>query len=316
MTLYAPPGMSRPGGPVGGFVIHLVTYAAVCGFLVCFWALTSGSFDQVSEITRDPGQARELGFWPIWVILGWGVAVVIHLATTIVAIPGSVRRRRRKARERHRAKRPRTDAAKIAAQVGEEIMARSAQALQSMAEKRKTQTTPARRWVSVMFTDIADSVDHAEQIGDDEWTKVISRYRSLVRAAFAARGGEEVGTQGDGFLGKFPSPAEAVLCGVDIQREMDGVQEQSDLDLRVRIGIHAGEAVEDDGDLIGRVVNLAARVTGEAEPGEVLVTEPVADYLGGKLRLEDKGLRELKGVPQPRHLLAVRWDPDDTQGTS
>jgi class 3 adenylate cyclase len=137
---------------------------------------------------------------------------------------------------------------------------------------------------------------------------VVGRYREFVRAAFAGRGGEEVGTQGDGFLGKFSSPAEAVLCGVDIQREMDGVQEQSELDLQVRIGIHAGEAVEDDGDLIGRVVNLAARVTDQAEPGEVLVTEPVADYLGGKLQLEDRGLRDLKGVPQPRHLLAVRWD--------
>ncbi len=300
---------------MGGFVIHLVTYAAVCGFLVCFWALTSGSFDEVSRIAREPSLARELGFWPIWVILAWGVAIVIHLAVTIVAIPGSVRRRRRKARERHRAKRPRTDAAKIAAQVGEEIMARSAQALQSLAEKRKAPATPARRWVSVMFTDIADSVTHAETLGDDEWSKVISRYRSLVRAAFAARGGEEVGTQGDGFLGRFPSPAEAVLCGVDIQREMGDVQDHSELDLRVRIGIHAGEAVEDDGDLIGRVVNLAARVTSEAEPGEVIVTEPVADYLGGRLQFEDKGLRELKGVPQPRHLLAVRWDADDAKGS-
>jgi class 3 adenylate cyclase len=302
------------GGPVGGFVIHLVTYVAVCGFLVCLWAFTSGSFDQVSDVAREPDRARELGFWPVWVILGWGVAVVIHLAATIVAVPGSIRRRRRAARERRRRKRPRTDAAKIAAQVGEEIMARSAQALQSLAEKRKSSAAPARRWVSVMFTDIADSVTHAETLGDEEWTKILSRYRNLVRAAFAARGGEEVGTQGDGFLGRFPSPAEAVLCGVDIQREMDDVVEQSDLDLRVRIGIHAGEAVEEDGDLIGRVVNLAARVTGEAEPGEVLVTEPVADYLGGKLQLEDKGLRELKGIPQPRHLLAVRWEADDAKG--
>jgi len=65
--------------------------------------------------------------------------------------------------------------------------------------------------------------------------------------------------------------------------------------------------VADDGDLIGRVVNLAARVTGEAEPGEILVTEPVADYVGGELRLRDRGLRELRGVAQPRHVLAVVW---------
>ena len=302
-----------PRGPVGGFIIHLVTYAAVCGFLICVWAFTSGSFEEVGDIAREPSTARELGFWPIWVILGWGVAIVIHLAVTLVAIP-RVAARRRAARRRERRKSPASDAAKIAAQVGEEIMARSTQALHSIAEKRKTSSGPARRWVSVMFTDIADSVTHAEQIGDEEWAQVISRYRNLVRAAFAARGGEEVGTQGDGFLGKFSSPAEAVLCGVDIQREIDSVHEQSELDLQVRIGIHAGEAVEDDGDLIGRVVNLASRVTDQAAPGEVLVTEPVADYLGGQLQLEDRGLRDLRGVPQPRHLLAVRWDADVAKG--
>jgi class 3 adenylate cyclase len=71
--------------------------------------------------------------------------------------------------------------------------------------------------------------------------------------------------------------------------------------------VHAGEAVDDEGDLVGRVINLASRVTDEAKPGEILVTEPVADQLVGKLELEDKGLRPLKGVSQPRHLLAVKW---------
>jgi class 3 adenylate cyclase len=291
------------GGPIGGFVIHLFAYVAVCGFLVCVWALTTGSFDEVSEIARDPTLARELGFWPIWVILAWGVALVIHLGVTIARVPGAIA-----ARKARRARRRSPDAARIAAEVGEEIMQRSAQALRTLAERRKAPAEPSRKWVSVMFTDIADSVTLAETLGDDEWTRVLARYRTLVRAAFASRGGEEVSTQGDGFLGQFSSPAEAVLCGVDIQREMEEVHAQSDLDLQVRIGIHAGEAVQDDGDLIGRVVNLAARVTAEAAPGEVLVTEPVADYLGGQLQFEDKGLRELRGVPQPRHLLAVRWD--------
>ena len=300
------------GGPIGGFVIHLFTFVAVCGFLVCLWALTVGSFDEVSEIARDPTLARKLGFWPIWVILGWGVALIIHLGVTIARIPSALATRR----ERGRARRGRSDTARIAAKVGEEIMQRSAQALQGLAERRKAPAEPTRQWVSVMFTDIADSVTLAETLGDDEWARFLARYRTLVRAAFASRGGEEVSTQGDGFLGRFSSPAEAVLCGVDIQREMEEVHAQSDLDLQVRIGIHAGEAVQDDGDLIGRVVNLAARVTAEAAPGEVLVTEPVADYLGGQLQFEDKGLRDLRGVPQPRHLLAVRWDAGSARDMS
>jgi class 3 adenylate cyclase len=177
-------------------------------------------------------------------------------------------------------------------------------------ERKQPAPGPVKRWVAVMFSDIVDSTRLAEEVGDDEWTDVVSRYREFVRAAFATRGGEEVGTQGDGFLAQFPSPADAVLCAVDIQRDVRDVA-AAGLGLRLRIGVHAGEAVHDDGDLIGRVVNLAARVTGEAEPGEILVTEPVADYVGGRLHLEDRGLRDLRGVPQPRHLLAVDWSDSD-----
>jgi class 3 adenylate cyclase len=319
--------MSRPAGdPFARFVVHLFPYPAVCGFLVAFWALTTGSFHEVGEIARDPSLARSLGFWPIWVILGWGVLLVIHLGITLTALPRAMahqsRRRRSRRRDRRHHRHPvSSDAARLAAQVGEQIMARSANAIEAIAARRRTTpSAPSRKWVAVMFTDIANSTALAETLGDDEWARVLARYRTLVRAAFASRDGTEVGTQGDGFLGRFTSPAEAVQCGVDIQREMQDVRDHVDLDLGVRIGIHAGEAVEDDGDLIGRVVNLAARVTDEASPGEVLVTEPVADLLAGrglagdgpdgKLALEDKGLRELRGVPQPRHLLAVQWDAD------
>jgi class 3 adenylate cyclase len=161
-----------------------------------------------------------------------------------------------------------------------------------------------------MFTDIADSTSLTERLGDEEWSRILARYRELTRQAFATRRGEEVGTQGDGFLARFPSPADAVLCGVDIQRQLEDLRSDTGVTPQVRIGIHAGEAVHDDGDLVGRVVNLAARVTSAAVPGEILVTEPVADYLGGRLELDDRGLHPLRGVSQPRHLLAVMWkDP-------
>src|SRR5207248_3721178 len=169
---------------------------------------------------------------------------------------------------------------------------------------------PERKWVTVMFTDIANSTGLTEDLGDDEWSRILSAHRELVRNLFVAHGGDVVGTQGDGCLGRFPTPAEAVLCAVEVQRQIAQTRHDSNFPLQVRIGIHAGEAVEDDGDLVGRVVNVAARVTGETAPAEILVTEPVADYLGGQLRFEDRGLRELRGLTQPRHLLAVRWDDD------
>jgi class 3 adenylate cyclase len=294
---------------VQGFIVHLFAAVAVCGFLVFTWALTSGSFGQLSELAQDPTLARKLGFWPIWVILAAAATLTVHLGVVVAGLFGrrSRKRRRRAARR----------AARAGTQVGETL----AMMLRSLAERRSERRRqpatqgPVKRWVAVMFSDIVDSTRLAEEIGDEEWSRVVGRYREFVRAAFAGRGGEEVGTQGDGFLAQFPSPADAVLCAIDIQRDVSEVA-AADLGLQLRIGVHAGEAVHDDGDLIGRVVNLAARVTGEAEPGEILVTEPVADYVGGRLQLRDRGLRELRGVPQPRHLLAVVWSDSEQAGAA
>jgi class 3 adenylate cyclase len=281
------------------FVVHLFISVAICGFVVATWALTTGSFAELSDLAGNPTLARKLGFWPIWVILAAAAVLVIDLGFVVAGIFGNRGRRKRRQREIERTTRAGT-------QIGDALadMLRSLAARQR--ERKAPPQGPVKRWVAVMFSDIVDSTRLAEEVGDDEWTAVVSRYREFVRAAFATRGGEEVGTQGDGFLAQFPSPADAVLCAVDIQRDVDSV-DAAGFGLRLRIGVHAGEAVHDDGDLIGRVVNLASRVTGEAEPGEILVTEPVADYVGGQLRLQDRGLRELRGVPQSRHLLAVQW---------
>jgi class 3 adenylate cyclase len=161
-----------------------------------------------------------------------------------------------------------------------------------------------------MFTDVVDSTGLTESLGDEEWTRVLRRHREFVRSCFESRGGQEVGTQGDGCLARFSSPADAVACAVDIQRQLREVSDDAGgFPLEVRIGVHAGDAVDDgEGDIIGRVVNLAARVTREAEPGQILVTEPVADHVDKDTKLEDRGLVMLRGVTQPRHLLAVSWD--------
>jgi class 3 adenylate cyclase len=294
--------------PVSGFIVHLFVWIAVCGFVVFTWALTGGSFDELSDLAQDPTLARKLGFWPIWVILAGAAALTVHLGFVVAGFFGKPARRRRRRSAEH--------AARAGSQVGEAL----AEMLRSLTVRRRERKPPAKpepvkRWVAVMFSDIVDSTRLAEEVGDDEWTSVVGRYREFVRAAFAGRGGEEVGTQGDGFLAQFPSPADAVLCAIDIQRDIEDVA-AAGFGLQLRIGVHAGEAVHEDGDLIGRVVNLASRVTGEADPGEILVTEPVADYVGGRLQLQDRGLRELRGVPQPRHLLAVVWSDSEQAGAA
>jgi adenylate cyclase len=291
---------------VQALVIQLFASVAVCGFCVATWALTTGTFERAGRVLRDPSLTNKLEFWPMWVILVCAAAFVVHFGVVVARLfsQREVRRRRKAAQK----------TAQQAARVSMEVVDRTASMLRSLTARTKQErppraelVEPARRWVTVMFVDIVESTRLAEELGDEEWTQILARYRELVRAVFDARGGEEVGTQGDGFLAKFPAPADAVRCAVEVQQDVRKVS-AAGVPLSVRIGIHAGEAVHDDGDLVGRVVNLAARVTQAAEPGEILVTEPVADQLGTDLAVEDRGLRELKGIPQPRHVLAVVWD--------
>ena len=271
------------------------------------WLLSQGSMDKLNKVAEDPTLWRIYNFWPVWVILPLAAVLVVHLGIVLALnLFGGAARRRRKAMARE----ARRAAHELHRQAVQAKMQRRQDRREERAEATRKAQGPERKWVTVMFTDIANSTGLTEDLGDDEWSRILSAHRELVRNLFVAHGGEVVGTQGDGCLGRFPTPAEAVLCAVEVQKELAQTRSDTNFPMQVRIGIHAGEAVEDDGDLVGRVVNVAARVTTETKPGEILVTEPVADYLGGQLRFEDRGLRELRGLTQPRHLLAVRWDDE------
>jgi class 3 adenylate cyclase len=299
---------------------HVVVFAAVNAFLIAVWVLIAGgSPEKLEDVMSKPGDAVAIGFWPIFVLLGWGLLLVIHagFAVSNTVFGDRAARRRRKVVNQ---------AASGAKDIAKDVVAAIDKAHErrvrrgSERDKREPKAQPAkpgaptRRWVTVMFCDIVESTSHNERLGDEEWHRVLAHIRSVARAALVERGGSEVGTQGDGMLARFGSPADAVLCGIDIQGELGQARGASDFVPEVRIGVHAGDVVEEDGDLIGRVINLASRVTDEANPGEILVTEPVADQLVGRLELEDKGLRPLKGLSQPRHLLAVRWTDDTSDG--
>ncbi|HLF40520.1 MAG TPA: adenylate/guanylate cyclase domain-containing protein [Acidimicrobiia bacterium] len=293
---------------LAGFIVHLVAYVAVCGTLVAIWALgPTGSFEELRTFVENPDAIEAARFWPIWPILFWGAAVAVHAAIVVTFGVFGGRRRRREKRQQDAMLRHAQRAAEIGRDAVSGVMAGIRGRRSTEPASAATPARPGRQWVTVMFTDIVDSTQLNEMLGDEEWSGLLRRHRETVRRAFKDRGGEEVSTQGDGFLARFDNPAEAVLCGIDIQRSMTEGRGSKGVAPRLRIGIHAGEAVHDDGDLVGRVVNLASRVAAEAEPGEILVTEPVADYLGGRIDFEDKGNRELKGISQPRHLLSVVW---------
>jgi class 3 adenylate cyclase len=285
---------------VAGLLTHAVVYAVVNGLLVLLWVLLGfGTWSDLREVVQDPSTARTLEFWPIWPILLWGAALLIHAGVVVsYGLFG------RKARKRRR---------EMVANAAEHIQRHKADHRAERESRRPSRRRAGtdRQWVVVMFTDIARSTPLAESLGDDAWAEMLLEHRRLVRSCVRSHDGEEVGTQGDGFLVRFTEPDAAVGCAVTLQQELENERGEGPYTPSIRVGIHAGEAVHNEEDVVGRVVNLASRVVDAAEPNEILVTEPVADHLTTGVTLSDRGLKELKGITQPRHLLAVEWRQDD-----
>jgi adenylate cyclase len=121
--------------------------------------------------------------------------------------------------------------------------------------------------------------------------------RAVFGRLIERHGGRIVNTAGDGLLADFPSVVEAVQCAVEVQRELAGDPARA---MRFRIGIHLGDVMVDGGDLFGEGVNLAARLQALAEPGGILISQPVYHQVRSKLQLgfEYRGARRPKNFPE------------------
>lgn len=165
--------------------------------------------------------------------------------------------------------------------------------------------------VTILFSDIENSTAINEELGDRAWLRILGAHDSIVRARVEEHGGHIVKAQGDGFMIAFASPEEALRCAIEIQRALStGNRRLRKARIRVRIGIHVGEAVAKDGDLFGRNVAFAARVASEADGGEILVSSQVSEAAAdaGAISFTSPREVELKGLPGEHRLLAVDWD--------
>ena len=164
--------------------------------------------------------------------------------------------------------------------------------------------------LTIVFSDIEQSTRRGAQLGDEQWMSLLGFHNSLVRRHVERRGGFEVKSQGDGFMLAFPSARSAVLCSIDIMRALDAHARSRPTDaLRIRIGMHAGEAIVEDGDLFGRPVVLAARIASQARGGEILVSSLVREIVEsrGDLVFGDSRDVELKGLAGAYSLHAIDW---------
>jgi class 3 adenylate cyclase len=159
---------------------------------------------------------------------------------------------------------------------------------------------PDRVLATVMFTDIVGSTRRAAELGDSRWRELLDRHGSVVRRELGRHRGREVKATGDGFLATFDGPARAIRCATAIAESV------RPLGLEIRAGLHTGECEVMNGDVGGIAVHTGARVSAEAGPGEVLVSSTVKDLVAGSgIEFEDRGSRELKGVPGEWRLYAV-----------
>lgn len=159
---------------------------------------------------------------------------------------------------------------------------------------------PNRVLATVLFTDIVGSTAKAAEMGDSGWRRLLEEHNHATRRQLERFGGREIKTVGDGILATFDGPARAVRCAAAIR---DGVAE---LGLQVRAGLHTGEIELQPNDIAGLAVHVGARISALAGAGEILVSGTVKDLVvGSGLLFEDRGSRELRGVPGEWRIFAA-----------
>jgi pimeloyl-ACP methyl ester carboxylesterase len=157
-----------------------------------------------------------------------------------------------------------------------------------------------RALATILFTDIVGSTGKAVELGDRGWRELVDRHDTTVRALLSRYRGQEVNTTGDGFFATFDGPARAVRCAQVIA---DAVRP---LGIEVRAGVHTGEIEMTGRTISGIAVNIGARIGARAGPSEILVSQTAKDLVAGSgLAFQDRGLHELKGVPDQWRLFAV-----------
>ncbi len=151
--------------------------------------------------------------------------------------------------------------------------------------------------VTFLFTDIERSTQTVGEIGDERYADLQDEHRRLLRGAFAAHNGVEVGTEGDALFVAFARAHDAIAAAVDGQRALSEGSE-----LSVRMGIHTGEALVRDGNYVGHDVHKAKRISDAGHGGQILVSQASAELVRDAADLIDLGPHRLKDLASPERI--------------
>ena len=197
-----------------------------------------------------------------------------------------------------------------------------ASALETETPDRRAHEAPEGT-VAILFSDIEDSTILTERLGDERWLEVLREHNTVFREQIPQHDGYEVKSQGDGFMLAFPEPCRALEYAIAVQRafaERERGQGDGDELLRVRMGLHTGEVIAEDGDFFGKNVILAARIAAQAQGGEILVSDGMREAAEGhgsegpegtELRFDDGRELELKGLAGTHRVYRAEWESQE-----
>lgn len=158
--------------------------------------------------------------------------------------------------------------------------------------------------VTFLFSDVEGSTELLRKLRDS-YARMMADHERLLRSAFQGAGGHEINTQGDSFFIAFRKPKDAVRAALDAQRALAAYEWPADVDMRVRIGIHTGEATVAGDRYVGLAVHRAARICAAGHGGQVLLSQTTQalleddEELLGEVDFSDLGPRSLKNFDRP-----------------
>lgn len=165
-----------------------------------------------------------------------------------------------------------------------------------------------RRLAAIMFTDIVGYSALTQQ-NEALTLELLEEHRKLMRPLFSQYGGREIKTMADGFLVEFTSALEAVRCAIEIQKAMraHNLASPAERRLEIRIGIHVGDIVHRENDVLGDGVNIAARLQPLAEPGGICLSEDVVRLIKNKIDepIIALGKHKLKNIQEPMEIYKI-----------
>ena len=181
-------------------------------------------------------------------------------------------------------------------------------------------TETRRRLAAIMFTDMV-GYSALAQADEEAALRALDRHNRLLRPIFSRFHGREVKSVGDAFLVEFDSALEAARCALEVQQALHEYNRAppEEREIRVRIGIHVGDVVQTDGDLLGDAVNIASRIEPLAEPDGICVTQQVYDQIENKIsvsmtRLPPVALKNIH-LPIVVYRFAPTWETRSMEST-